>query len=353
MSNGFISTGSYICSVKDVMKKNITVLVLVLLSFVSCRNAKKIPDVSAVTIDLKIERFEKDFFSIDTNHIEASLEQLNRLHPGFTQDFLFNILGSSPDSASNDVRKFIASYAGIYKTAQEKTKDFSTIEQQVKRGLQFVKYYFPGYRIPARLITFVGPLNSYGNIITPNALAVGLQVYLGRDYPLYLSEQGQQMYPLFISRRFEPAYIPVNCIKNIIDDLYPNKSMGRPLVEQMVESGKRLYLLDRLLPELPDSLKTGYTQQQLEDCYESEKNIWSFFVQNDLLYSADPNLTRDYLNDGPNTQALGEASPGNIGQFVGMRIVTKWMEKNKNLSLDLLMKTPAKQIFDEARYKPK
>lgn len=335
------------------MKKIITVLPFIIVLIISCRDAKKIPDVSAVKIDLQVERFEKDFFSVDTNHIDASLEKLNRQHPGFTQDFLFNILGSSPDSAANDVRKFIASYAAIYKAAQEKTKDFSAIEKQVKRGLQFVKYYFPGYRIPAKLITFIGPLNSYGNIITPNALAVGLQVYLGKDYPLYLSEQGQQMYPLFISRRFEPAYIPVNCIKNIIDDLYPNKSMGRPLVEQMVESGKRLYLLDRLLPELPDSLKTGYTQQQLDGCYESEKNIWSFFVQNDLLYSADPNLTRDYLNDGPNTQALGEASPGNIGQFVGMQIVSKWMEKNKDLSMDLLMKTPAKQIFDEARYKPK
>jgi 3-dehydroquinate dehydratase len=64
-------------------------------------------------------------------------------------------------------------------------------------------------------------------------------------------------------------------------------------------------------------------------------------------------MTRDYMNDGPNTQALGKESPGNIGQFIGMQIVAKWMEKNKDLSLDILMKTPGKQIFDEAKYKPK
>ena len=170
---------------------------------------------------------------------------------------------------------------------------------------------------------------------------------------MFLSETGQPMYPLFIARRFEPVYIPVNWMKNIIDDMYPNKSIGNPLVEQMVEAGKRMYVLDHLMPEAPDSIKTGYTAQQLEGCFESEKNIWSFFVQNDLLYNTDPNMTRDYMNDGPNTQALGKDSPGNIGQFVGSQVVAKWMEKKKDLSLDVLMKTSARQIFDEAKYKPR
>ncbi len=239
------------------------------------------------------------------------------------------------------------------KAAEERVKNFTGIEKEVKKGFQFVHYYFPSYKLPQKLITFIGPINSYGNILTQNAMAVGLQMYMGKDYPLYLSEMGQQMYPVFISRRFESAYIPVNCIKNIIDDMYPNNNLGRPLVEQMVEAGKRMYLLDLLMPDAADTLKTGYTQKQLTECYNSEKNIWSFFVQNDLLYSSDPNLTRDYMNDGPNTPALGDASPGNIGQFVGMQIVAKWMEKKKDLSPDALMKTPARQIFDEAKYKPK
>lgn len=319
----------------------------------ACKNVKQVPDVSAIKVSLQIERFEKDFFALDTLHPDASLQALNQAHPDFTQDFLFNILGASAGSAAKEVPAFIRSYVSMYQLAREKFKDFSSIEAEGKKGLQFTHYYFPAYKLPVKLITFIGPVNSYGNIITADALAVGLQLYMGRDYPLYLSEAGQQMYPLFISRRFEPAYIPVNCMKNIIEDMYPNNSIGRPLVEQMVESGKRMYVLDRLLPDVPDSIKTGYTQQQLTDSYESEKNIWSFFVQNDLLYKTDPNMTRDYMSDGPNTQALGKESPANIGQFVGMQIVTKWMGKNKDLSLDVLMKTPGKQIFDEAKYKPK
>jgi hypothetical protein len=317
-----------------------------------CRNSKKIPDVSDITVNLQTIRFEKALFSVDTLHAGQSLQELYKKYPGFTQDFLFNILGSSPDSAEKDLPQFIASYGEMYRASEQKFKDFTAVEREVKKGLQFVRYYFPAYKLPGKLVTFIGPINSYGNIITADALAVGLQLYMGKDYPMYLSEAGQQLYPMFISRKFEPEYIPVNCMKNIVDDMYPNGSMGHPLIEQMVESGKRIYVLDKLLPALPDTLKTGYTAQQLQDCYDNEQTIWSFFVQNDLLFSTDPNMTRDYLNDAPNTEALGKQSPGNIGQFIGMQIVAKWMAKNKDLSLDDLMKTPPKRIFEESKYKP-
>jgi hypothetical protein len=89
--------------------------------------------------------------------------------------------------------------------------------------------------------------------------------------------------------------------------------------------------LEFFLPNLADTLLTGYTGPQLAACRASEKGIWSFFVQNDMLYSTDPSFTRDYLNEGPGTPALGEQAPGNIGQFCGWQIVKKWMQKQQDL----------------------
>ena len=86
--------------------------------------------------------------------------------------------------------------------------------------------------------------------------------------------------------------------------------------------------------------------------FASEKNIWAYFVESDLLYQTDPTQINQYVNDGPNTSELGEKSPGNIGQFVGYQIAKKWMEKNDKIGLDKLITTPAKQIFDEAKYRP-
>ncbi len=322
----------------------------------ACKN-KNIPNVSNIKVDLTLQRFEKDFFSIDTTNIDQSLQQLNKKYPGFFQDFVFNILGlpSHPDSAAavqRDVTAFIRSYQPVKNDADKVFASMDQVQKEVKKGLQFVRHYFPAYRVPNKMITFIGPINSYGNIITTDAFAVGLQLYMGSNYPLYQTEAGQGLYPAYISRRFKPEYIPVNCIKNIVDDMYPDNSAGRPLIEQMIGAGKRLYLLDHLMPQTADTLKTGYTKNQLEGSLKNEEFIWSFFVQNDLLYVSDPALTKDYMNEAPNTAALGQASPGFIGQFVGWRIVQKWMDKNEKVTLPELMQTNAKKIFTEAKYRP-
>ena len=241
----------------------------------------------------------------------------------------------------------------MFDTSKQLFSDFNKTSEEVLRGLKAVKYYYPKYPVPTKLVTFIGPINSYANIITTDALAVGLQMYLGSNYSLYQTDMGLQLYPEYISRRFEKTYIPVNCMKTIIDDMYPNKSLGKPLVEQMIEAGKRQYLLDLFLPNTADTIKTGYTQAQLEGCIKSEAEIWGFFVSNNFLYESNPDLTKDYMNDGPNTPALGSASPGMIGQFVGKRIVEKWIEKKGSISPELLMQTPARQIFEESHYKPK
>ncbi|OYW78813.1 MAG: hypothetical protein B7Z27_06715, partial [Sphingobacteriia bacterium 32-37-4] len=160
------------------------------------------------------------------------------------------------------------------------------------------------------------------------------------------------LYPAYISRKFEPRYIPVSAMNNIVLDMYPEQMSGKPLIAQMVELGKRMYVVDHLLPQLSDTLITGYSLNQLDACLNNEKNIWSFFIQNDLLYKSDPQLIREYVTDGPFTQAFGKESPGNIGQFLGWQIVKKWMNKNKQLGFEALMKKNPVQLFEEAKYKP-
>jgi hypothetical protein len=336
--------------------KNFSLYLLIILIISSCKG-KNIPDVSGIKADLQLQRFDKDFFSVDTNHIDQSLQQLHQKYPSFLQDFVFNILAlpSQPDSSGaveQEVKAFIRSYLPLKDSAEKVFTNIQATQNEVKRGLQFVKYYFPSYKLPAKLITFIGPINSYGNILTTDALAVGLQLYMGKNFSLYQSEAGQEMYPAYISRRFEKEYIPVNCIKTIVDDIFPDNNAGRPLVEQMIQAGKRLYVLDQFMPETADTLKTGYTQKQLQGCYANEGTIWSFFIQNDLLFSADPSITKDYMNDAPQTQAFGKESPGFIGQFCGWQIVKKWMAKNPNASLEQLMQTNPKTIFEQAKYKP-
>ncbi len=320
--------------------------------FIACNQSNKSPDISTIKIDLKVERFENDFFKLDTLNLNQSINSLKLKYPVFSKDFFYNILGTSDTYIANDIPAFINSYYSIFVNSQIPLGNLDAAIKEIKNGFKYVHYYFPDYKLPKKLISFIGPINSFGSIITTDAIAIGLQLYLGKNHPIYNSPQGQALYPSYISSRFEPEYIPINALKNIIDDMYPDQSLGKPLIAQMIEKGKRLYLLDHFLPQLSNTLKTGYNQSQLDACYSKEKDIWSMFIVNDFLYKTDPQLTRDYVNDGPTTQTLGEGSPGNIGQFIGWQIVKKWMDKNgKNTLKDLMAKDPV-NLFNESKYKP-
>lgn len=339
---------------KYTMKKNFYLILL--LCIFSCNN-KNIPDVSGIKVDLKVQRFEKDFFAIDSNNILNELQRLRTTYPSFINDFTSQILGfdatTPPDSLTKYVHLFIRDYRFVKDSADKIFKDIDPQVKDIKKGLQFVKYYFPEYKVPAKIITFIGPFDGYSDVITSDAFAVGLQLHLGSNFSFYKSSIAEDLFPAYISQRFTPEYIPVNCIKNIVDDLFPDKSVGKALIEQMVEKGKRLYLLDKFMPYTPEYLKIGYTETQLKDSYTNEAVIWDFFLNNDLLNNTDQNIVKNYIGESPKTQELGEGSPGNIGAFSGWQIVKKFVEKNPKINLQQLMKTDGREIYSQSKYKPR
>jgi hypothetical protein len=322
----------------------------------SCNDADKTPDVSNIKIELNTMRFEKDLFTIDSSNYTANLDLLISKYPTFGENFLSTILNTDPkwpaDSAADYVHGFTTAYRHVYDTAEIVFKDFSQYEKEIKQGLQYVKYYFPAYKDRKRIITYIGPLDGYGDILTDDDILVGLQHHLGKNFSLYKSTFVQETYPDYISNRFEPDYISVNCMKNIVNDLYPEKMEDKPLVQQMVEKGKRLYILSKLLPKKEEYKLIGYTSEQLKAVYDHEVAVWNLFVQNGFLQTIDNNIIKNYIGEGPKTQELGEASPGNIGSFAGWQIVKKFMQKNTKTSLPELMKTDAEIIFQQAKYKP-
>jgi len=346
------------------MKKAIIGLLSAIILF-SCK-PNNAPNISNIKVGFEIQRFDKDFFAIDTNNILPSLQELATKYPSFLTDYLQNIMGLPPiqDTSISTllaIKKFLSDYRSVKDSSDKIFKNMNPVYDEILKSLRYVKYYFPQYKTPSKLISFIGPMDAYfegslggyGDVITKDALAVGLQLHLGKNFSLYKSEMGQALYPAYISRRFAPDYIPVNCTKNIIDDMYPDQSPGKHLVIQMVEKGKRVYLLDKLMPFAPDSLKIGYTQSQLNGCIDNEGLIWNYFLTNGLLFNNDPGMIKNYIGESPNTPEFGDGAPGNIGLFIGWQIVKKYMDKNEVLSLDALMKTDARKIFEESKYRPK
>jgi hypothetical protein len=333
--------------------------VVFVFSFAACGSHESKPDLSGIHVDdIHIVRFDTAFFGLDSNRIEPGLFELNQRYPFFTQDFVANILGASPISDTSHIafaaaREFMLSYRGIYDSIEPGYRQLDWLEKQLQLGFRYVKYYFPQYHLPPKVVTFIGPIDGPGVAITAYTLAIGLQSYAGRNFPLYLTGKGQDMYPQYISRRFEPEYIAANCLNAIADDLFPDSSDGRPLIEQMITKGRYWWLAKKLMPDAPDSICTGYTQPQLDWCSGNEVAVWNFFLQSTDLFTVDPDIIKNYIGEGPKTLGMPDNSPGNIGQWVGWRIVEKYASLHPGITPNELMRAPVKTIFEESKYKPK
>ena len=91
-------------------------------------------------------------------------------------------------------------------------------------------------------------------------------------------------------------------------------------------------------------------------CEENEGNIWSSVLTNTPdLYTLDKERIQTYIGEAPFTQNVEacNSTPGNVGQWLGWQIVKAYAARNYDMKIQDVLATPAKKIFQEAKYKPK
>ena len=335
-------------------------LTLLIILFVSCKHQKDVPDVSNIKVNVQIQRFDQDFFSADTNHLENAMTALYKKYPSFLPLYFefFSPVNFMVQQQKKTYRVAVLEYyrniKPLYESVEKKFSNIQFIRDGLQDNLRYVKYYYPSFRTPA-ILTSVESLNPenaqeiYGTTYYHDTLVISLQMFMGNDFSVYDPSQ----YFDYLRRRFEPQYIIPNSLRAIAGTIYIDSSQSATLVEQMVEKGKLWYMMDKFLPTTPDSLKTGFTKKQLQWCRENEGNIWGFITKNADLYTVDPEIIQNYIGEAPFTQNMPEVSPGNIGQWVGWQIVKKYANENADLSLQKILSTPAKKIFQDTHYKPK
>jgi hypothetical protein len=351
-------------TVESIMRVSISSLLIVLL--ISCNNSNNKPNVSDIKIDLSIERFDKDFFSIDTNHLSQSLAELAKKYPSFLplySEFLSPINPMAKQegkSYEEAVRVYYRTIKPLANTVETKYGNLDKVRDGLEQSFKYVKHYFPSFKVPV-VVTSVESFNPddpeevYGTTYYHDTLIIGLQMFLGKDFGGYDPTQ----YPDYLRRRFDEDYIVPNSMRSIVKTMYPDTSESNSLIEEMIERGKQWFLLDKFLPDTPDSLKTGYNKSQTDFVQKNEGNIWGEFLKSTPdPYTIDQDRMKNYLGEGPFTQDMphdlqGNGTPANIGQWIGWRIVKKFAEKNPDLAVQQILATPARTIFQQAGYKPK
>ncbi len=333
-------------SISLVLKRFAIIYTLVLIT--SCNQNPQHIDVSGIPIDVKAERFDEDLFSNKGENISA----LKNKYKSFFDLFCFKITEmGTPDTMllKDRLRDFStdADMKEIYDASEKNFQDFTSINLQLTDAFRHLKYYFPNKIIPP-VFTFISGFN-YAVVAADSALGIGLDMYLGSDTKYYPGLQ----FPHYKIAKMRKEYLVADCMRGWIQSEWVEDELQSDLLSRMIYSGKILYCLNAMMPDAADSIKTGYTTSQLKWCHANEKNTWSFFIDQKLLFSNDQNQVAKFINDGPTTNGFPKESPGAVGQWLGWKIVQSYMKNNAAVTLDQLMNNnDNKKILHDSKYKP-
>ena len=124
----------------------------------------------------------------------------------------------------------------------------------------------------------------------------------------------------------------------------------------MVYEGKKLYLEHLLLPKRPLSDLLRYNTKKYDWAEANESEIWRYFIEKELLYQTDKKLLTRFIYPAPFSKfylELDNESPGQIGRYIGLKIVEAYAEKHKDEPVAKLLAMKPDELFKLSQYKPK
>ena len=332
----------------------ISVLVIAL-TLSSCTQQQK-PDVSKVKVAVSILRFDKDLYASKGKDIRQTDSLLVKKYGFFYDDYIHRMVGNENYNGQQILATLYKdkAYADLNDETQHVFSNTDGIEKELNQAFKYIKYYYPKSKTP-KFISFISGF-SVQTPIGDDYIGIGLDMFLGKDSKFYRGIV--QSVPAYISKRFSPEYIVPRVTETFArEELFPERDEDRTLLSKMIQNGKILYFMDQVLYEtVQDSLKIGYTDKQLTWCKTYEQDIWGFFLENNLLFETDYQKIQVYLSEGPFTPGLGEKneSAPKLGLWVGWQIVRKYMQENKDVTLQQLMtEKDTQKILTLSKYKPR
>lgn len=329
-------------------------LVLITSVLISCERNRYRINTSSIDVRIRINRLEKDLFSLDPNEVKRSIPELKEKYCDFLQLFSYVInTGDVNDSAFGD---FLVSFCTnklnneVYASVIKIFPDISWIERDLEEAFRHYRYYFPEKKVPAVYTCITGFNNSV--ITADSALGIGLDRYLGADCDFY---RRLEIFK-YLAQRMTPANIVPDCIYGWGSsewDYSMLKYQADNVLSEMIHEGKLKYFEKCMLPEVPDEIIFGFTADQYKFCRNNENQMWQYLIEQNLLFNTDQLTIRKLTGEAPFTSYFTNESPGRAAVWIGFRIVESYMSKNSGIPLPELMKnTDIQLILEKAKYNP-
>ena len=324
---------------------------IITLSFCGCNN--KSFGMMDGTETIHINRFDSALFQWINTDDFTILEEIKKEYP-----LMLDVLGKSLLQAENDDMPAFFDYLinyyseptlkALYKDAlsfySSGSPEITLLENELSYCFAQIKKHFPLMQIPAVYMHISGLQQNI--IIADSLLSCSVDKYLGADYPLY-----ETYFYDYQRKSMIPERIAKDCLAAWIKTEYPDKGKDNILLDRMIYEGKIIYILTQIGKSYTFQNITSLTDDEYKWCMEYESSIWTTMIERKHLYTPDITATSKYFLPSPSL-FISEDAPGNLGSFIGYRIVELYIKKTKSTLEELMNNHDAQDILQKSKYKP-
>jgi hypothetical protein len=323
---------------------------LLLLFIQGCSSDPYEVDTSKVNLKLTFINLDSIVNFSNNQKLISSKTELIKNHREIL-DFSFGYcLGIPLKPDSTFLRKVNEFKSDAYIKRLEKTIakfQKEAFKTEITDGFKRLKYHFPDRKVP-NSVFFINSLFSASVFCTEKEVAIGLDRYLGANAQVIKELPSQQFYewikvgmePKFLSRDVIAAWLMTNYLEETNENY----------AAEMIRWGKILFLTKVLLPEEKEETILRYSKSQFEWAIASEKAVWKYLVDKEMLFKTDEETRVNLLKEGPYSIGLPKESPDRIGQFMGYQIVKQYME-DEEISLKKLVEMPYNELLQKYKVK--
>lgn len=328
--------------------KSILSLLALLLIFISCNQSPLKVDASKVNINVGFVNLDSIIVHSDSLKLLASHnEHLKSIKEIYEYEVGYCLrIGDVADTAFvRSIQLFLKDpyIARLEKRIIEKFSDLSIYKKEIHSGLQHLKYHIPAGKIPENIV-FMNSFYTSNAFSTEKQIGIGLERYLGKETDVIQELPSDQFFE-WIREGMEAKFLTRDALCSWIMTHYIEEVDGH-LAENIIRWGKILYLTQAAFPEASPALIMRYSEEDYKWALENEYALWKYLVDQKMLFKIDDRNKINFLNEGPYTVGLPEKGPDRLGQFLGLRMIEKYMDI-KDVTVEELLKTPYTEILVE------
>ena len=327
-------------------KFHVLLISLVLTTLLGCNSNPLQIDVSDVDLELEFYNLDTDMNQAKTKEDFQSINNECKTEFGDFYEYysaeILRIGKPNDDFVADGLMKFRNDkyMSRIFKESSNLIDDREKLNEEITVMFKHLKHHLPQTKMPSKVMywnsLFTNSILPSGRVADDHSiLAVGLERYLGSS-KLYDSLPSPPHYE-YIKKKYDKRYLKSDMAKSWILAHVLKEGKREDFLAELIFNGKMMYVTEAMNPEMSPANLLRFSDEDYAWAIDKERIAWEYLIKNNLIYSTDPARIRDFFNMSPFTQGLPEKAPGQIGVFVGWKIVQSYMEANPEVTIEDLV----------------